>query len=72
MEEKKKLRCPLGVPGGIIASLIGLIGTILNIINFNWFELLTSFALVMLAMPFIRVTMMIHTANDRLDKLEKK
>ncbi len=72
MEEKKKLRCPLGVPGGIIASLIGLIGIILNIINFNWFELLTSFALVMLAMPFIRVTMMIHTANDRLDELEKK
>ncbi len=72
MEEKKKLRCPLGVPGGIIASLIGLIGIILNIINFNWFELLTSFALLMLAMPFIRVTMMIHTANDRLDELEKK
>ncbi len=72
MEEKKKLRCPLGVPGGIIASLIGLIGIIVNIINFNWFELLTSFALLMLAMPFIRVTMMIHTANDRLDELEKK
>jgi len=72
MEEKKKLRCPLGVPGGIIASLIGLIGIIVNIINFNWFELLTSFALLMLAMPFIRVTMMIHTANDRLDELEKR
>jgi putative effector of murein hydrolase LrgA (UPF0299 family) len=72
MEGKKKLRCPLGVPGGIIATLIGLIGIILNIINFNWFELLTSFALLMLAMPFIRVTMMIHTANDRLDELEKK
>jgi putative effector of murein hydrolase LrgA (UPF0299 family) len=72
MEGKKKLRCPLGVPGGIIATLIGLIGIILNIINFNWFELLTSFALLMLAMPFIRVTMMIHTANNRLDELEKK
>ena len=23
MEGKKKLRCPLGVPGGIIAALIG-------------------------------------------------
>ncbi len=72
MEEKKKLRCPLGVPGGIIAALIGLIGVIVNIVNFNWFELITSFALLLLAMPFIRVTMMVHMANDRLDELENK
>jgi len=71
MEEKKKLRCPPGVPGGIIAALIGLIGVVVNIVNFNWFELITSFALLFLAMPFIRVTMMIHSANDRLDELEK-
>jgi len=70
MEEKKKLRCPLGIPGGIIAALIGLIGVVVNIVNFNWFELVTSFALLLLAMPFIRVTMMIHSANDRLDELE--
>jgi putative effector of murein hydrolase LrgA (UPF0299 family) len=72
MEEKKKLRCPLGVPGGIIAALIGLIGVVVNIVNFNWFELVTSFALLLLAMPFIRVTMMVHSANDRLDELENK
>lgn len=72
MEAKKKLRCPLGVPGGIIAALIGLIGVVVNIINFNWFELITSFALLMLAMPFIRVLMMVHSANDRLDELESK
>jgi putative effector of murein hydrolase LrgA (UPF0299 family) len=71
MEEKKKLRCPLGVPGGIMAALIGLIGVVVNIINFNWFELITSFALLLLAMPFVRVTMMVHSANDRLDELEK-
>jgi len=70
MEEKKKLRCPLGIPGGIIAALIGLIGVVVNIINFNWFELITSFALLLLAMPFVRVTMMVHSANDRLDELE--
>ncbi len=70
MEEKKKLRCPLGIPGGIIAALIGLIGVVVNIVNFNWFELVTSFALLLLAMPFIRVTMMVHSANDRLDELE--
>jgi putative effector of murein hydrolase LrgA (UPF0299 family) len=72
MEEKKKLRCPLGVPGGMIAALIGLIGVIVNIVNFNWFELITSFALILVALPFIRVTMMVHDANDRLDELEKK
>ncbi|MGC9375743.1 MAG: hypothetical protein ACP5DQ_11965 [Bacteroidales bacterium] len=72
MEENKKLRCPLGVPGGIIAALIGLIGVVVNIINFNWFELITSFALLLLALPFVRVTMMVHSANDRLDELENK
>jgi putative effector of murein hydrolase LrgA (UPF0299 family) len=72
METKKKLRCPLGVPGGIIAALIGLIGVVVNIIDFNWFELLTSFALLLLALPFVRVMMMVHAANDRLDELESK
>jgi len=72
MEEKKKLRCPLGVPGGIIAALIGLVGIVLNIINYDTFNLLISIALLLLAMPFVRVTMMIHGANDRLDALEQK
>ncbi len=72
MEEKKKLRCPLGVPGGIIAALIGLVGIVWNIINYDTFNLLISIALLLLAMPFVRVTMMIHGANDRLDKLEEK
>jgi putative effector of murein hydrolase LrgA (UPF0299 family) len=72
MEKKKKLRCPLGVPGGILAALIGLVGVVFNIINFNWYELITSFALVLVALPFVRITMMIHSANDRLDELESK
>jgi len=72
MEEKKKLRCPLGIPGGMLAAIIGLIGVIVNIVTFNWFELITSLALLLLAMPFVRVTMMVHSANDRLDELEMK
>lgn len=72
MEEKKKLRCPLGVPGGILAALIGLVGVVLNIITFNLYELITAFALVLVALPFVRVTMMVHSANDRLDELESK
>jgi len=72
METKKKLRCPLGIPGGIIAALIGLTGIIMNIVNFDTFNLLISIALLLLAMPFVRVTMMVHGANDRLDELEDK
>ena len=72
MEEKKKLRCPLGVPGGILAALIGLVGIIMNSIDFNLMGLITSIALFLLGGPFVRVTMMIHSANDRLDELERK
>ncbi len=72
METKKKLRCPLGVPGAIIASLIGLIGVVANIVTFNWLGLITSFGLLLVALPFMRITMMVHSANDRLDELESK
>jgi len=72
MEKNKKLRCPLGIPGGILAALIGLLGVVLNIVNFNWYELIISLALLLLAMPFVRVTLMVHSANDRLDELESK
>ncbi|HOH54805.1 MAG TPA: hypothetical protein PK903_01715 [Paludibacteraceae bacterium] len=72
METKKKLRCPLGIPGGIFAALIGLTGIVVNIVDFNWFQLIISLALLLLALPFVRVTMMVHMANDRLDELEEK
>jgi len=72
MEVQKKLRCPLGIPGGILVALIGLVGIVLNIINFDWFELLQSIALLLLGLPFVRVTMMVHLGNDRLDALEDK
>ena len=72
MEEKKKLRCPIGIPAGILAALIGLTGIIANSINFNWMGLITSIGLFLMAMPFVRIIMMVHSANDRLDELEKK
>lgn len=72
METKKKLRCPLGLPGGLIATLIGLIGVIANIVNFDLFNLAISAALLFLGAPFMRITMMVHSANDRLDELESK
>jgi uncharacterized membrane protein (DUF485 family) len=72
METKKKLRCPLGVPGGIMAAIVGLVGIIVNIIHFDGFNLAISFGLFIMAMPFVRVTLMVHSANDRLDELESK
>jgi UPF0716 family protein affecting phage T7 exclusion len=72
MEEKKKLRCPIGIPAGIIAALIGITGIILNSVNFNLPGLITSIGLLLLAMPFVRIIMMVHSANDRLDELESK
>ncbi len=72
METKKKLRCPLGIPGGMIATLIGLVGIIFYSMNFEWMGLITSIALFLIGGPFVRVTMMVHSANDRLDELESK
>jgi hypothetical protein len=72
MEAKKKLRCPLGVPGGIIAAVIGLGGIICSSIYSNWPMLAISLALFLIAGPFVRITMMVHSANDRLDELESK
>ncbi|MEI6122011.1 MAG: hypothetical protein WCQ95_00145 [Bacteroidota bacterium] len=72
MEKKKKLRCPIGVPAGIIAALIGLTGVIYNIIIKDWWAAITSFGLLLLAMPFVRIILMVHSANDRLDELESK
>jgi hypothetical protein len=72
MEEKKKLRCPMGIPGGIVAAIIGLSGIVLNSVNYNLSGLLVSIALLLIAAPFVRFTMMVHSANDRLDELERK
>ena len=72
MEQKKKLRCPLGVPGGIFAALVGLVGIVMNIYDYNTFGLIISGALFLIGGPFVRVTMMVHQANDRLDELERK
>ncbi len=76
MEGKKKLRCPLGVPGGIIAALIGLSGMVCSLMHtdlpYAWHGFAISLALFLIGGPFVRITMMVHAANDRLDELEKK
>jgi hypothetical protein len=76
MEGKKKLRCPLGVPGGIVAALIGLSGMVCSLMHtdlpYAWHGFAISLALFLIAGPFVRITMMVHSANDRLDELESK
>jgi hypothetical protein len=62
----------MGIPFAIIAALIGITGIVINIIDFDWFDLLSSFALFILAAPLMRIIMMVHANNDRLDELEKK
>lgn len=62
----------MGVPGGIIAALAGLAGINISAMNSEWLSLALSVGLFMVALPFVRVTMMVHSANDRLDALEKK
>ncbi len=67
---EKKLRCPMGIPGGIIAAIIGLVGIVLGIMNKDWMTVALSAALFLIGGPMARVTMMVHTANDRLDEIE--
>ncbi len=67
---EKKLRCPMGIPGGIIAAIIGLVGIVLGIMNKDWMTVALSFALFLIGGPIARVTMMVHSANDRLDEME--
>ena len=76
MEAKKKLRCPLWVPGGIVAALIGVSGMVCSLMHtdlpYAWHGFAISLALFLIAGPFVRITMMVHSANDRLDELESK
>jgi hypothetical protein len=62
----------MGVPGAIIAILAAITGIILSAVNSNWITLTLSVGLLFIALPFLRFIMMVHSANDRLDELEKK
>jgi len=68
----KKLRCPMGVPGGIIAAIIGLVGMVISFNTANWLSFSFAAALFLLGGPIARVTMMVHTALDQIEELRKK
>ncbi len=72
MEEKKKLRCPMGVPGAVIAALIGIAGIVYTLKEGDWIAAAMFSGLFIMATPFIRFVVMVHAANDRLDELERK
>lgn len=67
----KGSRCPMGIPGGILAVIIGITGIVLGIINKELTTILFGVALFFLGGPMAGSTMMLHRANDRLDELEK-
>jgi len=68
----KKLRCPMGVPGGIIAAIIGLVGMVISFKDANWMSFAFAAALFLIGGPVARVTMMVHTALDQIEELRKK
>lgn len=70
-QDKKQLRCPMGVPGGILSAIIGLIGIIVSIINSNWLALPFALALLLVGLPLARVTMLVHIALDKVTALEE-
>lgn len=71
-KEQKQFRCPMGIPGGIISAIIGLVGIVLSIINSNWLALPFALALLLIGLPLARVTMLVHTALDKVTALEDK
>ena len=68
----KKLRCPMGVPGGIIAAVVGLVGMVISFNNANWLSFSFAAALFLIGGPVARVTMMVHSALDQIEELKKK
>jgi len=68
----KKLRCPMGVPGGIIAAVVGLVGMVISFKDANWMSFAFAAALFLIGGPMARVTMMVHSALDQIEELKKK
>ena len=71
-KQQKPLRCPMGVPGGIISAIIGLVGIIISIVNSNWTVFPLALALLLLGLPLARVTMLVHIALDKVTALEEQ
>ena len=68
----KKLRCPMGVPGGIIAAVVGLVGMVISFKDAEWMSFAFAAALFLIGGPMARVTMMVHSALDQIEELKKK
>ncbi len=70
-DKTKKLRCPMGIPAGIIAVIIGIAGIVLGIMQKELTTILFGVALFLLGGPMAGTTSMLHKASDRLEELEK-
>ncbi|MEN8153115.1 MAG: hypothetical protein ABFR75_03765 [Acidobacteriota bacterium] len=70
-DKEKKLRCPMGIPAGILSVLIGITGIVLGIMNKELTTILFGVALFFLGGPMAGITSMLNKAGDRLEELEK-
>lgn len=70
-KQTMRSRCPMGIPAGILAVLIGLTGIIMGAINRELTTILFGVALFFLGGPMAGLTMMFHGAIDRIEELEK-
>ena len=70
-KQTMRSRCPMGIPAGILSVLIGLTGIVLGVIHKDLTTILFGVALFFIGGPLAGLTMMIHSASDRLEELEK-
>jgi hypothetical protein len=72
MNNNTKMKCPMGMPGGVIAALIGLAGGVYTAMQSEWIIFSLFLGLFMVATSVTRYILMSHQASDRLEKLEKQ
>ena len=70
-DQEKKLRCPMGIPAGILAVIIGIAGIVLGIMHKELPIILFGVALFFLGGPMAGLTSMFHKVSDRIEELEK-
>ena len=70
-DKKKKLRCPMGIPAGILSVIIGITGIVLGIMHKELTTILFGVALFFLGGPMAGITSMLNQVGDRLEELEK-
>lgn len=72
MNDNTKMKCPIGMPGGVMAALIGLVGAVYTAMQSDWITFSLFLGLLMVATSVTRYILMSHQVSDRLEKLEEQ